>query len=179
MYQPWASGRHMMQKFSFKNINYNLAYQCQKDDPDPNATMWWDWICIGPAMVDKPEIVIDMENATITGSEQTGKTPEQYVLENVAKMNAYLTAYFGGTLPQTWVEKVEAVIQNLSVSMASGIPQIVLESSRDWGANPPKNKWMANRTGYTGNFGVGLFSAWCAANGWDVAALSAEYDALP
>jgi len=177
MYQPWSTGRHLIQKFTHNGINHTLVFQCQKDS-DPNATLWWDWICTGDWAATHPLIIVDMENATMSGSEIIGKTPDQYVYEKVIVMNKYLTDYFGGIMPTTWAEKVEAIIQNLSVSSASGVPQIILES-RSWGLNPSFNKWLAARTGYSGNFAQGQFSSWAAANGWNVQALTAEYNQLP
>jgi hypothetical protein len=47
---------------------------------------------------------------------------------------------------------------------------------RVWGANPEKNQWLAQRTGYTGDFGSGGFGAWAPANNWDVAALNAAFN---
>lgn len=176
MYQPWSTGRHLLQKFSFKGINYQCAFQAQKDDPD--ALLWWNWICTGDCYNNPPAIVIDI-SATIafTGSD-TGKTPEVYVRETMEKINKLLVDYYGGVIPVTYGEKVEQLLQQMSISSASGIPQFVLDVNREWGNNPAKNKWFAQKTGYTGAFGNGGFNTWAAANGWDVNALNAEYDAL-
>jgi hypothetical protein len=49
-------------------------------------------------------------------------------------------------------------------------------SSRNWGANQDKNQWIAQQTGYGGDFGGGNFSAWASQNGVNVAALEQQWD---
>jgi hypothetical protein len=46
---------------------------------------------------------------------------------------------------------------------------------RNWGANQDKNQWIAQQTGYGGDFGGGNFSAWASQNGVDVAALEQQW----
>jgi hypothetical protein len=177
MYQPWSTGRHLLQKFTVSGINYSLVFQAQKDDA-PQGVLWWDWVCTGTWSSNPPQIVIDMENAALTGTDM-GKTPEQYVSERVIIMNKYLSDYFQGVVPVQYYERVEEIIQNLYVDMSSGVPTIKMGGGREWGADSAKNKWMAQKTKYQGNFGGGQFGTWAAANGWDVNALNAEYNALP
>ena len=178
MYQPWSTGRHLLQKFTFKGINYQCAFQAQKDDP--GALLWWNWICTGDCFASPPVIVIDPQSQGIAFSEGAlmGKTPEEYVRATMIRINALLTAYYGGIIPVTDREKVEQLLQQMNVSTVSGIPQFVLDTEREWGNDVARNKWMAAETGYTGPFRDGLFGAWCNANGWDVNALNVKYDAL-
>jgi hypothetical protein len=49
---------------------------------------------------------------------------------------------------------------------------------RNWGANQDKNQWIAQQTGYGGDFGGGGFSAWASQNGVNVAALEQQWDQL-
>jgi hypothetical protein len=51
-------------------------------------------------------------------------------------------------------------------------------SDRNWGANQEKNQWIAQQTGYGGDFGGGGFSAWASQNGVNVAALEQQWDQL-
>lgn len=177
MYQPWSTGRHLLQKFTFNGLSYQCAFQAQKDDPQ--SVLWWNWICTGDCYAQPPTIVIDPSSAGIafTGTD-TGKTPEQYVRYQMARINELLTAYYGGTVPVTYEEQVEQLLQQMSISTASGIPQFVLDTERNWGNDPAKNKWIASRTGYAGPFGTGLLGAWLVANGFDVVALELEYNTL-
>jgi hypothetical protein len=46
---------------------------------------------------------------------------------------------------------------------------------QNWGANQDKNQWIAQQTGYGGDFGGGDFSAWASQNGVDVAALEQQW----
>jgi hypothetical protein len=46
---------------------------------------------------------------------------------------------------------------------------------RNWGANQDKNQWIAQQTGYGGDFGGGGFGAWASQNGVDVAALEQQW----
>jgi hypothetical protein len=50
---------------------------------------------------------------------------------------------------------------------------------RNWGANQDKNQWIAQQTGYGGDFGGGNFSAWASQNGVNVAALEQQWDQRP
>jgi hypothetical protein len=50
---------------------------------------------------------------------------------------------------------------------------------RNWGANQDKNQWIAQQTGYGGDFGGGNFSAWASQNGVDVAALEQQWYQQP
>jgi hypothetical protein len=176
MYQPWSTGRHLLQKFMFKNINYQCAFQVQKDE---GSWLWWNWICTGDCFANPPAIVIDPQSQGIAFSgTDFGKTPEQYVREQMIKINLLLTTYYGGIIPVTFGEKVEQLLQQMNVSTVSGIPQFVLDTEREWGNDVARNKWMAAETGYTGPFRDGLFGAWCTVNGWDPVALNAKYDAL-
>jgi hypothetical protein len=47
---------------------------------------------------------------------------------------------------------------------------------RNWGANQDKNRWIAQQTGYGGDFGGGGFSDWASQNGVNVAALEQQWD---
>lgn len=47
----------------------------------------------------------------------------------------------------------------------AGFGQALLGSERDWGANQDKNQWIAQQTGYGGDFGGGNFNAWASQNG--------------
>jgi hypothetical protein len=175
MYQPWSTGRHLLQKFSFKGINYQCAFQAQKDEP--TALLWWTWVCTGDCFAQHPVIVIDPSDSIAFTGTDTGKTPEVYVREVMAKINKYLQDYYGDIIPVTYGEKVEQLIQQMSISNASGIPQFVLDADREWGNNPAKNKWMSQKTGYTGPFSDGQFASWCTLNGYNIEALVAEYEA--
>jgi hypothetical protein len=53
------------------------------------------------------------------------------------------------------------------------------DSGRNWGANQDKNQWIAQQTGYGGDFGGGNFSAWASQNGVNVAALEQQWDQRP
>jgi hypothetical protein len=53
------------------------------------------------------------------------------------------------------------------------------DSDRNWGANQDKNQWIAQQTGYGGDFGGGNFSAWASQNGVDVAALEQQWSQQP
>jgi hypothetical protein len=176
MYQPWATGRHLLQKFTIKGITYSCCFQAMKDE---KPWQWWNWLGVGDWTIAHPEIVIDMANATMSDNNPpAGMTAEQYVKIRVDMMNKYLLDYFKGVVPVTWGEQIESVLQNLSISTTGGIPQVVMPSGRDWGANPAMNKWMVDRTGYPGDFNSGKFPAWCSANGWSVEALITEYNGL-
>jgi hypothetical protein len=50
---------------------------------------------------------------------------------------------------------------------------------RNWGANQDKNQWIAQQTGYGGDFGGGNFSAWASQNGVNVAALEQQWYQQP
>jgi hypothetical protein len=58
----------------------------------------------------------------------------------------------------------------------SDTPAFRSESSRNWGADQDKNQWIAQQTGYGGDFGGGDFGAWASQNGVDVAALEQQWD---
>ena len=47
----------------------------------------------------------------------------------------------------------------------AGFGQAPLGTNRDWGANQAKNQWIAQQTGYGGDFGGGNFNAWASQNG--------------
>jgi hypothetical protein len=49
------------------------------------------------------------------------------------------------------------------------------DRNRNWGANQDKNQWIAQQTGYGGDFGGGGFGAWASQNGVDVAALEQQW----
>ena len=46
---------------------------------------------------------------------------------------------------------------------------------RNWGANQDKNQWIAQQTGYGGDFGGGNFIDWASQNGVNVAALEQQW----
>jgi hypothetical protein len=80
---------------------------------------------------------------------------------------------FGGGNFSAWASQngvnVAALEQQWDQQGAGG-------SSRNWGANQDKNQWIAQQTGYGGDFGGGNFSAWASRNGVNVAALEQQWD---
>jgi hypothetical protein len=56
--------------------------------------------------------------------------------------------------------------------------QMPQNPNRNWGANQSRNQWVANVTGYTGDFGGGQFGQWGQQNGWDANTLSNMYDQM-
>ena len=48
-------------------------------------------------------------------------------------------------------------------------------ASRDWGSNPAKSQWIAQQSGYGGDFGDNAFINWAAQNGVDVGALEDQW----
>jgi hypothetical protein len=80
---------------------------------------------------------------------------------------------FGGGNFSAWASQngvnVAALEQQWDQQGAGG-------SSRNWGANQDKNQWIAQQTGYGGDFGGGNFSAWASQNGVNVAALEQQWD---
>ena len=47
----------------------------------------------------------------------------------------------------------------------AGFGQAPLGTDRNWGANPDKARWIAQQTGYGGDFGNGSFNQWSQQNG--------------
>lgn len=54
----------------------------------------------------------------------------------------------------------------------------VQNQDRNWGANPERNRWVANVTGYSGDFSGGQFGQWGQQNGWDANTLVNMYDRM-
>ena len=50
--------------------------------------------------------------------------------------------------------------------------------NRNWGANPERNQWVANVTGYDGDFSNGQFGQWGQQNGFDANTLVNAYDRM-
>lgn len=75
------------------------------------------------------------------------------------------TGDFGGGKFQAWLAS-----QSPAPNPAPA-PNPVVDPSRverNWGADAEKNKWIAQKTGYSGDFGNGLFAAWAKQNSVDV-----------
>jgi hypothetical protein len=122
MYQPWATGRHLIIQFTFNSTVYSFCIQCNKDVGD--STTWYPWVCTGDWTAAQPLIIMDMQNAFMSAAEESGgKTPEQYVAFKITKMNEYFTDYFKGVTPVSWEQQVEVLLQGLQVSIV-GIPQV-------------------------------------------------------
>jgi hypothetical protein len=75
-------------------------------------------------------------------------------------------------LEQQWSQQQPMVPERNALSLAPGGTG---DSSRNWGANQDKNQWIAQQTGYGGDFGGGNFSAWASQNGVNVAALEQQW----
>lgn len=56
--------------------------------------------------------------------------------------------------------------------------QMPQNPNRNWGANPDRNRWVANVTGYSGDFSNGQFGQWGQQNGWDAGTLVNMYDRM-
>ena len=98
----------------------------------------------------------------------SGATPEQQAASN-ALSNIYGSGSFAlGPRPEP--AQQEPYLPIIRVPSGSG---------RNWGANQDKNQWIAQQTGYGGDFGGGNFSAWASQNGVNVAALEQQWSQQP
>ena len=57
----------------------------------------------------------------------------------------------------------------------AGFGQAPLGTERNWGANPDKARWIAQQTGYGGDFGNGSFNQWSQQNGINGAQLEQQW----
>jgi hypothetical protein len=81
-------------------------------------------------------------------------------------------------LEQQWSQQQPMVPERNALSQVLPIqpdPLPSYDSSRNWGANRDKNQWIAQQTGYGGDFGGGGFSDWASQNGVNVAALEQQW----
>jgi hypothetical protein len=79
--------------------------------------------------------------------------------------------------PETAAQAAAPATPNALSILSSTSPVLVNQSGdRNWGANQDKNQWIAQQTGYGGDFGGGGFSAWASQNGVNVAALEQQWD---
>jgi hypothetical protein len=88
---------------------------------------------------------------------------------------------FGGGGFSDWASQngVNVAALEQQWDQLQGVPgpnQYAGGSSRNWGANQDKNQWIAQQTGYGGDFGGGGFTAWAGQNGVNVAALEQQWD---
>ena len=160
-------GRHVLNTVTIGGNNYSLV--CVKTS-EVGFPQYFAWICKGDSQVPGPDIIAE---AGINTTQEPDPITE--VNRVIAELNNQLPSYFHAPLPVTWEEKIDSLIGDLSLRNEAG-NQFVKE--RNWGADPVKSKWMSRRTGYTGDFGGGLFGVWCVANGFNMQDLINEYNNL-
>jgi hypothetical protein len=87
--------------------------------------------------------------------------------------NPLVTEPYAGLMatPETAAQVAAPATRN-----ALSLPLVVAGEDRNWGANQDKNQWIAQQTGYGGDFGGGDFGAWASQNGVNVAALEQQWD---
>ena len=164
------SGKHQIAQFKYGIDAYYIV--CNKVDDDPGLVGYYIYITRGDWRVSSPEIVASTN--FYSADESSFPNADVYFNTLLTQLNQQLVEYLKPKPePDVWVQKM--VDNTISLTFTKdGALQV---KERNWGANVEMNKWMATRTGYSGDFGSGGFAAWCTANGLDINALVAEYNA--
>lgn len=120
----WMNGRHLISQISFQyqgKIEALSLYIIKDGEFDA----YYFNVCRGDFQSATPDAVIQsfvMTNASGTGS--GGKTEIQVIAEVAADLNKKLTAVYGGSVPTTWIERLEVAMQKMSLFLSGNIPQI-------------------------------------------------------
>jgi hypothetical protein len=164
------SGKHQLQKFIYGGQDYYLILN--KNDDDPGYTIYTFYVTKGSWQVSQPEIIAAAFINTADSSWQPDI--DAWFQTQMDNLNQQLIEYFKPhPEPTPWATGAVDNCTSLVFITNKGL-QV---RKRNWGANETKNRWMASRTGYSGDFKDGLFAIWCPLNGWDIQALIAEYEA--
>ena len=164
------SGKHQIAKFHYGQDDYYIA--CNKQDDDPTAIGYFIFVTRGDWRTAQPDIIASAVGNS--ADEAPFPNADAYFNTLLGQVNTQRVEYFKPKPePDPWAQKLVDNITGLILIPSKGLQA----RERVWGGDVPRNKWMAQRTGYSGDFGSGGFNTWCAANGWDVNALNAEYEA--
>lgn len=115
----WPSGMRLLSSLDFNGTQYHLVVYKVVD----SITTWYVRVVMGAWQVS-----YDLQSAIAqVGFPDQGLTPidiDAEMVNKLAILNKALTTHFGGIIPVTFAEKMEAALSALKIILKDGIPQI-------------------------------------------------------
>lgn len=105
-FQPWTNGKHLISSIDWEGDTYNFV--AQADIGSGGGDVIWLLLIKGDYSVASPATVCQNKISAWLNND-----PYEEVARIIAVLNNDMIAYFGGTMPETWWEKVMDALQKL------------------------------------------------------------------